>query len=269
MNKILLIGCGHMGFSLLKSWSSQKKNHFSVVDPNSYGLVNRKFKKNIRGYKSIRLIKDLNLFDIVIFAVKPQIIKDVLIDFAQYQFNKNLICVSIVAGKKINFFYKFIPITNTFIRAMPNMPSSINEGMTCLYINNTASKKNKKIINSLFLEIGKTLWLKSEIEINKTTAISGSGPGYIFFFIDAFEKAALDLGLGKEATKLLVYQTFFGSIKLIMESKISAKDLANNIAVKGGTTEAGLKNLSEKKILHNLFKKVIKSSYQKANLIGK
>ena len=121
----------------------------------------------------------------------------------------------------------------------------------------------------MFLNVGKTLWLKSESEINKVTAISGSGPGYIFFIIDAFEKAALDLGMGEADTKKLVHQTLFGSINLLLKEKQSASILANNIAVKGGTTEAGLNIFKNKKTLHEIFKKVVKAAYSRANHLGK
>ena len=84
---------------------------------------------------------------------------------------------------------------------MPNMPVMINQGMSCLIANKNVSRINKNIVGSLFSKTGKILWLKNELEINKVTAISGSGPGYIFLFIDAFEKAALQLGLGEKITK--------------------------------------------------------------------
>lgn len=130
-------------------------------------------------------------------------------------------------------------------------------------------KKNKNKIDSLFSKVGKTMWLKNEIEINKITAISGSGPGYIFLFIDAFEQAALQLGLGKNVTKKLVHQTFYGSINLLLTENETAKSLANKIAIKGGTTEAGLNQFKNNKILHNTFKKVVKAAYFRAIKLGK
>jgi pyrroline-5-carboxylate reductase len=145
----------------------------------------------------------------------------------------------------------------------------INHGMSCLFANKNVSKKNQEIVNSLFSKVGKTLWLKNESQINKVTAISGSGPGYIYFIIDAFEKAALQLGLGEKVTKELVQQTLLGSIKLLLEEKSSASVLASNIAVKGGTTEAGLNKFKNKKILHSTFKKVIKAAYSRAIQLGK
>ena len=152
---------------------------------------------------------------------------------------------------------------------MPNMPAVISQGMSCLIANKNVALINKKKVSSLFAKTGKILWLKNELEINKVTAISGSGPGYIFLFIDAFEKAALQLGLGEKVTKQLVHQTLYGSIHLLFAEKESADVLANNIAIKGGTTEAALNQFKNNKILHRTFKKVVKAAYLRANQLGK
>jgi pyrroline-5-carboxylate reductase len=268
MNKILLIGCGHMGLALLKSWLNTN-NNFYIVDPKKYAQIQIEFKNNkVQVYKSINQIKNLGSIDIVIFAVRPQQSEKVLKEIKNIIFNKKTVFVSIIAGKKINFFNKYLSLSNQFIRVMPNMPAMINEGMTCLIANKNVTKKNKSIINSLFLNVGKTFWLKKENEIDKVTAISGSGPGYIFFLIDAFEKAAYKLGLDKKATKELVHQTFLGSIKLLLSENKSALILANNIAVKGGTTEAGLNKLKYKKILHKSFDQAVMEAYKKAQQLG-
>ena len=151
---------------------------------------------------------------------------------------------------------------------MPNLPVIVNEGMSCLLANKEITKKNKQNIESLFSKTGKTIWLRKESDINKVTAISGSGPGYIFLFIDAFEKAALNLGLGKEVTRKIIYQTLIGSTYLLTNEKKDASILANNIAIKGGTTEAGLQIFKNKQILHKTLEKVIKAAYIKATQLG-
>ena len=269
MNKILLIGCGHMGAALLKAWISKTDYSFIVVDPSQFKKINRIFNNRVVAFKDIGSIKNTNLIDIIIIAVKPEITIQVMKSLSKHIFSKKIIYLSIVAGKKINFFNKFLPKNNQFIRVMPNMPVLVNQGMSCLFANENVSSKNKKTINSLFLQVGKTLWLKNEIEINKVTAISGSGPGYIFLIVDAFEKAALQLGLDKIATKKLVHQTILGSINLLTKENLSASTLAQNIAVKGGTTEAALNKFKNKKILHETFKKAIKAAFIRANQLGK
>ena len=258
-----------MGSALLKVWCTNKKNKFFIIDPLNYKKNNYLNKKNVIFYSSINNFKSINLIDIIIFAVKPQVLEAVLKEFNKLEFNKKTIFLSIVAGKKINFFNKFLPKKNKFIRVMPNMPSMIGQGMTCMVPNTYITPSDKKLIDNFFLKVGKTLWLNNETQINKVTAISGSGPGYIFLIIDAFEKASMQLGLNKKDTKDLVHQTFLGSINLFLSQKIDASVLANNVAVKGGTTEAGLKEFQNNKILHKVFKKAIKSAYLRANKIGK
>ena len=260
-----------MGSALLNKWTLKTENSFVIIDPFYYKKINIRFKSKakINAFSSIDQVKKISLFDIIIFAVKPQVLKNVLEDLSHYKFYKKTIFVSIVAGKKIIFFNKYLNHPTQFIRVMPNMPAMISEGMSCLVCNKHVLLKNKNKIENLFLQVGKILWLKHEKYINKVTAISGSGPGYIFLFIDAFEKAALQLGLGEKETKMLVHQTFLGSIKLLLNEKNNAESLVNNIAVKGGTTEAGLKEFKKKNILYRKFEKVIMAAYLRANQLGK
>ena len=269
MNRILLVGCGHMGSSLLKAWSLKTDNKFIVVDPVQHSKINKKFKSNVKAVKSILDLKNILIFDIVIFAIKPQIAEEVLKQFKIYKFKKKTIFVSIVAGKKIHFFNNYLPKYNQFIRVMPNMPAVVNQGMSCLMANNKVSKRNKLNIEKLFNIVGQTIWLSNESDIDKVTAISGSGPGYIFLFVDAFEHAALKLGLSKKITKKLVYQTFYGSINLLVNQKLTAETLTKNIAVKGGTTESGISYFKKNQLLHKLFTKVINASYVRSKKLGK
>ena len=269
MNKILLVGCGHMGNALLKAWHTNTNYSFVVIDPFHFKKINLSYKKRVKAFDSLDSVKEIKSIDLVIIAVKPQTALLVMKNFNKYIFDNKIIFLSIVAGKKINFFSKYLPKKSQVIRVMPNMPALINQGMSCLYANKNVTKKNKELVNFLFLNLGETLWLQNELDINKVTAISGSGPGYVFMIVDAFEKAALKLGLGELETKKLVHQTFLGSINLLLKEKQSASILAKKIAVKGGTTEAGLNIFQNKKILHDTFKKAIRAAYTKANQLGK
>ena len=256
-----------MGSALLETWS-RTNFKFSVIDPAKYKIINKNFNLNIKAFKSLNKVNDILSYNIIIFAIKPQIIDNVLKELKNLKFKKNTVFVSIVAGKKISFFNKYLMTPNQFIRVMPNMPAVINQGMSCLIPNANVTKINIKKIDLLFSLVGKNIWLKKEQEINKVTAISGSGPGYVFFIIDAFEKAAYELGLNKKHTKELVYQTLKGSINLLLTSKEDASTLAKNIAVKGGTTEAGINQFVKKNLLHKTFKKVVSAAYKKANTLG-
>jgi Pyrroline-5-carboxylate reductase len=163
MNKILLIGCGHMGSALLQAWSKQKNFSFDVVDPVNYKKINKKYVNKIKAHKNLLDVKNLSSIDIVIFAIKPQITPSVLKQISFINFNKKTIFVSIVAGIKISFFNKFLRRYKQFIRVMPNMPAMINKGMSCLVASKSVSTRNKSKIDSLFLKVGKTLWLKKKL----------------------------------------------------------------------------------------------------------
>ena len=258
-----------MGAALLNVWSKQTNNSFFVVDPTEYQKINIKYKNRVKAYENINHIKDLSSIGCVIFAIKPQIASKVLERISKINFKKKTIFVSIVAGKKINYFEKKLSSSIQFVRVMPNMPVFIKQGMSCMIANANVSLKNKKIVSVLFSGVGKILWLKNDMDIDKVTAISGSGPGYIYLFIDAFEAASKKLGLGEKNTKDIIHQTFLGSIMLLMNQKKSASILVKNIAVKGGTTEAGLNKFKKKDILHKIFEKAIDAAFIKAKKLGK
>ena len=269
MNNILIIGCGHMGSALLEAWSKNRSYNFYVIDPLRFKKINKKFKsKKIKSYRSIAEIKKTNSFDIVLVAITPQIANESLKEYKFLNFKKSCLLVSIVAGKKIVFFNKFFPNIKQIVRVMPNMPALVGEGVSCMISNNCVSKANKNKIQNLFSKIGLAIWLKSESDIDSATAISGSGPGYVFYIINAMENAANKLGLSKELNRKIIFQTFLGSLKLQKKTKQTAEKLSNTIAIKGGTTEAGLK-IMKKKNLNKIFSETLLSAYSKARELGK
>ncbi len=269
MNKVLLVGCGHMGTALVKSWLNLNSYFFTVVDPFNFKKLKNEFNnKKIDILNKAPIQKEINKFDIIIFAVKPQIADRVLSEYKDFEFKKNSIIGSIIAGKKIIFFQKRLKNANQFVRIMPNMPALIRNGISCFVSTNNLSNKNKKTINQLFLKVGKTLWLSNESQIDKATAVSGSGPGYVYALINSFEKGAQKLGFSKKQSRELVLTTILGSIYLMQETKKEPYDLEKSIAVKGGTTEAGLKNLKNNNIDKIIYKTYM-SAYKKAKILGK
>jgi len=257
-----------MGSALLEAWSKESLYNFHVIDPLRYNKINSKFKSSkIKCYKNINYIKNTKIFDIILVAITPQIAYESLKDYKLLKFKKTCLLVSIVAGKKISFFKQFFPDTKQIVRIMPNMPALVMEGVSCMVANNLVSKVNKSKIQKLFSKIGLAIWLKSEKDIDVATAISGSGPGYVFYIIDAIENAANKLKLSKEVNKKIIYQTFLGSLKLQQKTKQSAYKLSKTIAIKGGTTEAGLKVLKKNNV-NKIFFETLLSAYKKARDLG-
>ncbi len=269
MNRILLVGCGHMGSALLYAWMNLKSYSVTVVDPFNYKYLKKKYyKKKIIFYDKTPRPNEIKKFDIIIFAIKPQVTKKVLFEYRDFEFKKNSLIVSIVAGKKISFFKQNIKNAIQIVRVMPNMPALIGEGVSCLVSNKSTSKNNKKTIINLFSKVGKTIWLNNEIEIDKATAISGSGPGYVYKLINALEKASQKIGFPKKIAREMILSTILGSAKLMEKSKKEPSDLANSIAVKGGTTEAGIKILEKNKIDKIIYNTFL-AAYQRASKLGK
>jgi len=267
MKKILLIGCGHMGSTLLNAWYKKTSFKFSVVDPKTYKILKKKYAKKISIYKSIEKINNFDQFNIIIFAVKPQIAKQIISQFSFID-NKKILFLSIIAGKKINFIENNLLNPHQVIRIMPNMPAFVEKGMTCLISNNLTSKRNKIIAGNLFKTVGKIIWLDKELDIDKVTAVSGSGPAYFFLFIEHLLSQAIKLGLKKKIALELIYQTALGSIHLLLKSKRSAEELRKSIAVKGGTTEAAINIFNKKEQFKKIIGQALKAAYNRSKKLG-
>tara|TARA_Y100000590_G_scaffold468665_1_gene652436 strand:+ start:1297 stop:2106 length:810 start_codon:yes stop_codon:yes gene_type:complete len=268
MKKVLLVGCGHMGSALLSAWHNNKNLSVSVVDPKTYKKLTKKYNKKISVYKSINKIKNIQKFHAVVFAVKPQIAIKVVNQFKSIKNNK-ILFISIIAGKKINFFTKNLNSAYPIVRAMPNMPALFGKGMTCLVSNNLSNKNHKSLAGYLFKLVGKIIWLKKELDIDKITAISGSGPAYYFLFVEKLISESTKLGLQQNVVKELVYQTAIGSIYMLTNTNKNAKELKNIIAVKGGTTESAINVFEKNAKFEKIIFQALKAAFNKAKMLGK
>ena len=258
-----------MGVSLLTGWLNSNKYKITVVDPKQYKNIKNKFKnKNLKLFKSIDKIGKFIEFDIIIFAIRPVDLTAVLEELKYNKFKLNTIIISVIAGKKLISFSKKLNKLHKFVRVMPNMPALIGQGMNCIFANNNLLKQDRLVVKKLFEYTGKTIFFKNEKIIDMATAVSGSGPGFVFYLINAMERAAIKIGFSKKEAKFLVYETFKGSVDLLMNSKQESEKLVKNVATKGGTTEAGLKIMKKTKV-PDIFIKVIKSSYERAKKQGK
>ena len=153
MSKILLIGCGHMGSAMLDAWIHKKNNKFIIIDPKNFKKINIKYKKRVNAYKSINDIQIMTKFDIIIFAVKPQSIINIMKSISLNKFNSSTVFISIIAGKKISFFEKYLKPKSQIVRIMPNMPALVQEGMSCSFKNKYVTTSNKNKTESLLKSI--------------------------------------------------------------------------------------------------------------------
>ena len=248
--KILLIGCGKMGSSLLEG--IVKSDNFDgmvdVIEPVIQDSFKEDFKESkVNFYSDIRENKDAINYDLIIIATKPNIYEEIFNGLKNNLIiNDETLIVSILAGiriSKIEEIVGSIPI----IRAMPNTATSVLEGMTALIGNKEITDKDILNVDLIFELIGEKIWLKNEEQMDSFTAISGSGPAYFFFFTECLKNIAIEEGFTEDEANKISQQIIIGSGKLVKDSGIDPKELRENVTSPNGTTEAGLKVLADNK----------------------
>ncbi len=190
--------------------------------------------------------------DIVILAVKPQILSTVACELAEVARKHNPLFLSVAAGIREQDLNRWLGGNATIVRAMPNTPALIQSGATALVANNKVTQVQRNQAESIMRSTGLALWLESEAQMDVVTALSGSGPAYYFLIMEALEKAACDLGLAPETARLLTLQTGFGATKMALESSDTLEDLRRRVTSPGGTTEQAIKTLENGNIRHLL-----------------
>lgn len=207
--------------------------------------------------------------DVIVLAVKPQQLKDVcgqLVPFLNAQ-----LVVSIAAGVRSQDMSRWLNHYNTIVRVMPNTPAQIGAGVSALYALPDVSMTQRTQAETILGAVGKTLWLDDEQKMDAVTAISGSGPAYVFYFIEALQEAAMNLGLDATSANMLALETFAGASLLATHSSTDVKTLRAQVTSKGGTTEQGILSLESaniKAIIYNAAKAAADKSKQLGDQLG-
>ena len=241
---ITFIGAGNMARSLIAGLTNYESNHvIRISDPNSEQLqgIQQHWPTIVAFEDNIEAIKGA---DVVVLAVKPQIMELVCKPLLEIVQQEQPLIISIAAGITIDNISTWLGNSNTaIVRCMPNTPALVQSGMTGLFANEAVSTEQSNVAESILRSVGSTLWVKSEDAIDAVTTVSGSGPAYYFLVMEAMQNAAQELGLSAEDARLLVLQTAFGAAKLALESTEDAATLRQRVTSKGGTTEAALNKL--------------------------
>lgn len=238
--RILLIGGGNMG----KTYADSFIAHHSVQKDDLYILEHYEEKANYFksvGFQHVFFQPDtyISEVDLIILAVKPQDCEEVFEAIASYVLPSQVV-MSIMAGVKIQTIREALPVQKV-VRVMPNLPAQIRMGMSGFTSSEEVSKEELFSIHNLLNTTGKSLYFDDESKLDAVTAISGSGPAYVYFFMDAMMTKAIDMGFTKEQAELLVEQTFLGAVHLHNMRNLSCKEWMQKVASRGGTTEAALK----------------------------
>jgi pyrroline-5-carboxylate reductase len=178
----------------------------------------------------------------VVLAVKPQTLPNTLPRCASLLGN-DLPYLTIAAGKRLAFYHDHLGERARVIRIMPNTPCLIGMGMSALLASSHATEADSELAEVLMRAVGEVVWLQDEIRMDVATAISGSGPAYVFYFMECLISAAIDAGLDEQMARLMVVQTLHGSSELAYLSGESLAKLRQDVTSPGGTTEAALSHL--------------------------
>jgi pyrroline-5-carboxylate reductase len=243
--KIGFIGGGNMSTALITGLKNQNfdPQRIQVVDPDE---SKRTFLSNRLGVNVTADLNEIIQNDVIVFAVKPQQLKSVALALAPLL--KQQLMISIAAGVRLLDLSRWLNHYPKIIRAMPNTPAQIQLGITGLYAMPLVSKIEIETATEILGAVGSTLWVEEEAELDAITAISGSGPAYVFYLIEALQDAAISLGLTEEQAQQLSIATFKGASQLAEVSSSSIQTLRAQVTSKGGTTEQGLLSLETSKV---------------------
>jgi pyrroline-5-carboxylate reductase len=234
---IVLIGCGKMGSAMLRGWiAADIARNITILEP--AGLPDEF--KNTSLIRAVNAATEIPPADIFILAVKPQIMNEVC-QTLKDKISKETLVLSIAAGQKISNFEKHFGPLQPVIRVMPNTPAAIGQGISVAVANGNVSPAQKTIAGTLLESIGLVEWIDDESLMDAVTALSGSGPAYVFYLIEVMAKAGVQSGLSPDFAMTLARQTIIGSAALAAaEPDVAAEQLRKNVTSPGGTTAAAL-----------------------------
>lgn len=237
--KIAFIGGGNMSQAilggLLKKENGQAADDFFVIDPNE---IARATLAEWGVATSAAFDPRLLAADVIVLAVKPQMMKEALAPLAG-KLTTQLV-ISIAAGISVDAITRWLGAYALVIRTMPNTPALIHAGITGLYAPPNVGIGDRALAENLLAAVGKTVWFDTEDMLNAVTAVSGSGPAYVFYLIEALEIAAVEMGFTADVARLFAAETFLGSAKLAALSDEAPAELRAKVTSKRGTTERAI-----------------------------
>ena len=243
IGSLVLVGAGKMGGAMLDGWIARGlvPKRITIVEPQPGKAVKALARRGLKLNPKPGPKAKADAAAIVI-AVKPQTAPEAVPPLGLY-IGKSTLVLSIMAGRTIGFLEKTLPPGTAIVRAMPNLPASIGLGISVAVANAKVSARQRKLAGDLLAAIGKVEWVGDEALIDAVTALSGSGPAYVFLLTEAMTKAGIAAGLPAELAARLARETVAGSGELLHRSALDAATLRQNVTSPGGTTAAALEVL--------------------------
>jgi pyrroline-5-carboxylate reductase len=237
---LVLVGAGKMGSAMLDGWLGRglDPKKITVIEPQPVKAVKALARRGVK----LNPKNKIGVASAIVIAVKPQSAPEALPPLARY-IDKATLVLSIMAGRTIGFLEKSLPTGTAIVRAMPNTPAAIGRGISVAVANAKISKRQRKQASDLLAAIGKVEWVLDEALMDAVTALSGSGPAYIFLLAECMARAGVAAGLPPDLATRLACETVAGSAELLHRSDIDAATLRQNVTSPGGTTAAALEVL--------------------------
>ncbi len=237
---IVLVGCGKMGGAMLEGWLDQgvPKDSIRIIEHDPVHAQALRDTHDIEVVDEIKDIEDGFPADTIVLAVKPQVMDAAVESCKRYIDSATIL--SIAAGKTISYFENLLGAKAPIVRVMPNTPAAVRRGISVACGNAKVTKKIKGQCSTLLEAIGEVAWVDDENLMDAVTAVSGSGPAYVFYLTECLTQAGIKSGLDEELATRLARVTVAGAGELMSRSGTDAGQLRQNVTSPGGTTEAAL-----------------------------
>jgi pyrroline-5-carboxylate reductase len=249
---ILLVGCGKMGGALLDGWKKHRiAQSIAVVEPSPAPMP-----AGIKRHAAPETLPKSFVPSAIVLAVKPQALADVLPAYRRFAAG-GTVFLSIAAGKTLHFFARHLGEDAAVVRAMPNTPAAIGRGIAVACANAHVAAPQRALCDKLLAAAGEVAWVEDEALLDPVTAVSGSGPAYVFLLIECLAEAGVAAGLPADLAVKLARATVAGSGELARLAPEDAAQLRRNVTSPGGTTEAALKVLMAEDGLAALLRRAV------------
>lgn len=265
---IVFIGGGNMASSLIAGLVADgyDPHHILVADPDSEKLAGLAARLGIRPADSS--LDAAQRADILVLAVKPQVLPQVCRELADVVARKQPLVISVAAGIREQSLRGWLGEGTTLVRSMPNTPAMVQTAATVLHAGPGVSDAQRDQAESVLRAVGMTQWVEDEDLMDTVTALSGSGPAYFFYIMEVLEEAACELGLPASTAHNLTLQTALGAARMAMESSEGPAQLRARVTSPGGTTERALETL-EKGGLKALFKQALNDARERSRELSR
>lgn len=258
------IGAGNMASALIGGLcnSGFPSNRLYVTDPDENKLNTLTTTFQVNTCLSNQVLLDHS--QVVVLAVKPQVMNNVVSELTIK--GNDRLYLSIAAGIRTDHLLAWFGQDVALVRAMPNTPALVQTGATGLFANEAVTDEQRKIAENIMSAVGIALWVEQESQLDAVTALSGSGPAYFFYLMEAMEQAGVELGLNSDLVHALTVQTALGAAKLAQTATESPQQLRQRVTSPGGTTEAAINHMQSENGLNIIKQAVLAANHRSEEL---